>query len=250
MSKIVDWEDERTKGTITSLADERLLKIDPTREGFFDKILDGLYTYAKKCEGLEKRRVIKFMGTVETVKASEIPAFWRPALDPSFEGEDDEIIFEKDMYPATGMGGAKSFNWWKEKVKEMPAVEGKKWQVGTFYQYNAFLVWLFNRLIEEKKWTAEKAIEAIVLNSKELGNYRDSEESYLCLELTGCRNVCGCCDLANTAKLLRRDENTCWYVGGNFDDYGYSAPLADGFYDTEEWMDEPNYWAVAWLVLE
>ena len=60
---------------------------------------------------------------------------------------------------------------------------GRKRKLGTEYQYYAFLVWLINKLVCGG-WSIKKAMEAIVLNSTDLGHYINSENAEHELEKT------------------------------------------------------------------
>lgn len=219
---------------IKTLTDERLLKVDPIATGFFDKVLG--YTS-------ENEDIKAFIEAVKEVKESKLSPFWRPVLDPTFDGED--VIFKKGGKPAVGH----SFNWWQEIAKKMATVEGKKWTLGTNYQYIAFLVWLINQLVKSG-WKIEQTIEACVLDSKELGHYWNSENALHDFEVTGSREVCGVCDLANTIKILRCSNEKvggCWLAGGDYCSSSAYYPLADLSHDYYVVVDD-NY-GVGWLVL-
>lgn len=219
---------------IKTLRDKRLLKVDPTATGFFDKVLGYIS---------ENEDIKAFIEAVKEVKESKLSPFWRPVLDPTFDGED--VIFKKGGKPAVGH----SFNWWQEMAKKMATVEGKKWTLGTEYQYYAFLVWLINQLVKSG-WRLKKAIEACVLDSKELGHYCNSENALHNFEVTGSCEVCGVCDLANTVKILRcsNEKVDCfWLAGGNYSDSSRNYPLAELSHDVN--VNLVNNYSVPWLVL-
>lgn len=219
---------------IKTLRDKRLLKVDPTATGFFDKVLGYIS---------ENEDIKAFIEAVKEVKESKLSPFWRPVLDPTFDGED--VIFKKGGKPAVGH----SFNWWQEMAKKMATVEGKKWTLGTEYQYYAFLVWLINQLVKSG-WRLKKAIEACVLDSKELGHYCNSENALHNFEVTGSREVCGICDLANTVKMLHCSNEKVvgfWLAGGNFNCDSYDFPLAGLVHFSN--VDDGNNYSVGWLVL-
>ena len=144
---------------INSLSDERLVKIDTTTEGFYDNVLN----YSSKNGDIQA-----FIGAVREVQDVGIEPFYRPVMDPSLE--DGNVVFKKWNKPTVGY----SFNFWKQKAEEMPAVEGKKWHIGSEYQYYAFLTWLINQLVATGQGI-KGAIEAVVLDSKELGHYRNAK---------------------------------------------------------------------------
>ena len=223
------------KQEIRSLKDPRLMLISPSAsEYFFDSALSF---------ETDNNSILDFQEAVEEVKKVKLNPFWRPIMDPSLE--DNKVLFKIGNNPATGY----SFNWWRKKVLEMSSVDGKKWRLGIEYEYYAFLVWLINNLIDHRGWSAKKAIEGVVLNSKELGHYHDSENAKGTLEPTGSREICGVFDLTNTLKILAcNDEvNGFWRAGGLYCYLGNKKPLADLNYSTD--VNESFNLCVGWLVL-
>ena len=200
------------KSEIKSLDDKRLINIDPSSKGFFDTVLDF---------NTDNKEIRNFKKAVEDVKKAELTPFWRPVMDPAKERFD--VVYKEGNDPATGY----SFNQWRQIASEMPAVEGKTWKVGTVYQYNAFLVWLINQLVESYGWSSKKAIEAVVLDSKELGHYYNSKNAMHDFEATGIRECCGVYDLANTIKIIasNTEADAFWFAGGCYDEFSYKSPL-------------------------
>ena len=176
--------------TITSLTDNRLVKIDPQEPGFFDEVLNFKST---------NEDINTFIEAVAEVKGTSLEAFYRVMYDPT-EAGDHMVVFQKGKRPAVGH----SYNWWVETASKMSPVEGRQWHIATEYQYYAFLVWLINQLVKIGK-SVEEALHQVVLDSKELGHYYDSENSTKGedFEFTGSRCVCGLYDLANTFKILQ-----------------------------------------------
>lgn len=246
-------EFSKRKYEIEDLEKISLLKIDTTISGFYDKVLK--FTS-------ENEEIKNFIKAVKEVDDTKLGQFWIPIYSPSLQG--DSVTFKKGKKPAVGY----SFFWWKETVRwRMPKVEEKKWQIGTEYQYYAFLVYLINSLISNG-WKPKKAIESIVLDSRKLGHYYDSKKAKKThFELTGSREVCGVFDLANTTKYLSCTNNTSeeinifWIAGGSYCDSGRSSPLANLIHydsrnfeqkkDDKEWfkIGDPASKSVAWLVL-
>ena len=220
---------------IESLSDERLVMVDTTKEGFYDNVLNFVS---------ENDDIQAFVKAVREVKDVGTEPFYRPVMDPSLEG--DKVVYKKGKKPAVGH----SYNWWVKAVKAMPAVEEKNWKIGTEYQYYAFLVQLINRLVEAG-WSIEKAIEAVVLDSKELGHYWNSEDALYDFETTGNRKVYGVYDLANTCKFLacsNEEVGGFWAAGGLYDNFSFHYPLADLCLFNYVGNDRLN--GVAWLVLK
>ena len=225
---------KKAKGiTITSLDDKRLVKIDPQEPGFFDAVL-GVDS--------SNEAINKFIEAVTEVKAASLQPFYRAIYDPTEVG-DHRIVFQKGKEPAIGH----SYNWWVETASKMHHVEGRLWQLATEYQYYAFLVWLINQ-DQFLQW----GLEHVVLDSKNLGHYYDSENSTKgeYVELTGSRCVDGVFDLANTTKILKcSDEETEGFclAGGDLSYDGYVCPLA--CLERITGVDDVNYGSVGLLVL-
>ena len=220
---------------IESLSDERLVMVDPTKAGFYDNVLNYIS---------ENDDIQAFVEAVREVQKAGVEAFYRPVMDPSLE--DDKVMYEKGKKPAVGH----SYNWWVKATKVMPAIEGRNWTMGTEYQYYAFLVQLINSLVEDG-WSMDKAVNSVVLDSKELGHYRNSLNALNDFETTGSREVCGFFDLANTCKLLsctNEEVGGFWVAGGGYHGGSDFCPLADLFHDFNVAID--YFDSVAWLVLK
>jgi len=223
--------------TITSLTDNRLVKIDPQEPGFFDEVLFNFKSTNKS--------INDFIEAVAEVKEARIEAFYKPIYDPSDAG-DHRVTYMKGMRPATGH----SYNWWVKTASNMPAVEGRHWCVATEYKYYAFLVWLINQLIKAE--TLEETLNQIIIDSIELGHYDNSKGSTngKYLEPTGSRCICGIYDLGNVFKILacsNQEAGGFWLGGGVYDNNGDSYPLADLNHCT--YVDFDNFDSVGMLVL-
>ena len=231
---------KRKLDDIVELSDNRLKMINTLEEGFYNKILD----YESNNEEIKR-----FCCSVRCVKEERTEPFFRPTMDPSLKN--GWVVYKKENKPAT----MKKTDWWLEAVTAMPAVEGRHWKIGTEYQYYAFLVYLINSLVESG-WTIDKAIEAVVVRSDELGVYKYGIDSRYHGEYTGSREICGFFDLANTSKIVtcKYIADEYWYVGGNFKCFGYESPLANiiSGSDTKGNWEKYSYLlenSVAWLVL-
>lgn len=78
----------------------------------------------------------------------------------------------------------------------------------------------------------------VVLDSKELGHYLDSEASAegKAFEPTGSRCVCEVCDLSNTHKILacsNEETGGFWLGGGHYLIDGNCCPLAGLYRNTD-----------------
>ena len=155
------------------------------------------------------------------------------------------MVFRKWNKPAVGC----SFNTWKQLAEEMPAVEGKKWQICSEYQYYAFLTWLINQLVATGQ-SIKGAIEAVVLDSKELGHYRNAKNALKDdFETTGSREVCGVYDLVNTYKLFacsNEEIGGFWVAGGGYSNDSFNYPLADLLH--QNYVKDYHSKGVGWLV--
>ena len=214
--------------------DVPLVFIDPTSEDFFENVL-GYVT--------ESKDVQAFIEAIKEVKEEGVKPFWKPIYDPSLDGK--KVVFKAGNIPAVRY----SYNFWKQKAEEMSTTLGQKWSVGTEYQYYTFLVWLVNRL-EKKGLTIKEALNAIVLNSEELGHYCNSKFAQNDFENTGKREVCGVYDLANTFKMLsctNKPDVGFWMAGGFFKEYSCNNSLANLSYSHN--VDFIYGSGVGWLVL-
>lgn len=201
---------------IKALTDIRLVRIDPQEDGFFEDVLNL---------GSEDNAINAFIEAVAEVKAENLEAFYRPIYDPS-EVSDHMVTYQNGKRPAVGH----TYIWWVKTASKMPSVEGRQWKIATEYQYYAFLVWLINQLVKDGK-SVELAVKMVVLDSKEIGHYRDSENSTegADFENTGSRCVCGVYDLANTYKFLscsNEEAGGFWIGGGRYRTHGRYNPLA------------------------
>ena len=167
----------------------------------------------------------KFLEFLKEAVNAGVKAFKVPVCDPSI-AEDGSLQFVAGCKPAVGY----SYN----KLKELAIKNGV--QLGSKNQYVLFLATIIHRLVEEG-WTKANAIYAVCTDSTEVGHYWNSKKAKHDFEVTGSRKIAGKCDLANTCKILAKDEKTggFWIVGGSYDDNGCNYPLADlglnSFYD-------------------
>lgn len=222
---------------ITTLTDNRIVKIDPQEEGFFDKVLYFNST---------NENIKKFKEFVKEVKGASLEAFYRAIYDPT-EAGDHMIVFKKGKKPAVGH----SYIWWVETASKMSPVEGRQWQIANKYQYGALLVWLINQLVKIGK-SDEEAVNQVVLDSKALGHYYDSKNSTECkdFEVTGSRVVCGCYDWGNTYKILKplnSETGVFLFAGGCYSDHGCDYPLA--YLKRDTLVGCEDYYSVGLLVL-
>lgn len=221
---------------ITTLTDDRLAKIDPRAEGFFDAVINV------KTSDL---RIKLFIKAIEEVKAANLEAFYKPIYDPSEGLGEIPIIYQKGNKPAVGH----SYEWWIEAASKMPTVEGKSWDVASEYHWYALLVDIINKKVTSGD---KDALIEVVNNSTTWGHYYNSEDSTEGenFEPTGSRCVCGFYDLVNTYKILKCSNKKAggfWRAGGDYSDGGYRRPLANLEHDTAVNRDD-NY-GVAMLVL-
>ena len=184
----------------------------------------------------------KFKKLLTEAIESGLSDFWRPKLDPSFNEERNGLVFEVGKMPAVG----KSYNWWKEKARQYLPERGSR--LGTKTEYVAFLGVLIKKLVASG-WPMSKAWEAVCDDSIELGHYRNSENAKYDFEVTGSREICGSCDLANMCKILAWDEEMggFWLAGGFYIGSSPYYPLADLGRCTDRVID--CNLGVGWLVL-
>ena len=177
----------------------------------------------------------------EAIK-SGVKDFYRPNCDPSLDA-DEKICYVTGAVPAVG----KTFEWWEENAKKF-SVERKS-RLGTKNEYIAFL----GVLIKELSMTGlsiENAWDVVCNHSEKIAHYGNSEERKRGFEKTGSRELVGFYDLANTFKMLARDENYggFWTASGayycNSDEATLSIILKYHNCNCKE-----NY-SVGWIVLE
>ena len=234
---------KRGKTGIYSLKDERLKFINPGEYGFFDKVLAYDVKNARINDFINIVEIKCFIEAVREVQNAELTAFWAPIYAPSLEG--DKVFFEIGKPPAFNH----PFNFWKEKAEEMPAVEGRKWIVGSEYRYYAFLVHLFNKMLKNG-WEIDKAMKTVAINSEELEYFLHSNPSK-----TGSKETCGFYDLLNCRKFLtctNKDVGGFWLGSGSY--YRNHYPLANLEHSTE-WgkgelsADEGVDDVLGWLII-
>ena len=197
-------------------------------------LTDTFMSYEPKIKSEEE-----FKETLTEVIKNGIRDFYRPAMDPSFlDSENTKIHYKAGEKPAVG----KSYNWWEETVKD------SKWCFGTKAQYVAFIGILIKRLVA-KGWTYCEAWHAVCNDSKNLGHYSNSDNAKNQLEETGSREIYGFSDLANTYKILAKDEEAggFWFVSGGYVFNSCYFPLAElGLSNSYKNNHDGG---VAWLVL-
>lgn len=183
----------------------------------------------------------KFKEQLERAIQRELKDFYCPKYDPSFNEDGNGISYEVGKKPAVG----KSYNWWNRVAKEFKPDNSR---LGTKTEYVAFLGVLIKKLVSIG-WTVAEAWNAVCSDSKKLGHYWNSEDAKHDFEPTGCREICGFYDLANTYKILSDDEaDGFWLAGGNYYDFSYDDPLAYLAHFIS--LNYDDYYSVGWLVLD
>ena len=182
----------------------------------------------------------KFKATLTKVIESGIEDFYKPIFDPSFaDKKNTKIHFVAGEKPAVG----KSYDWWKETIKD------SKWCFGTKSQYVAFLGVLI-KIMVAKGWTVDEAWDSVCNDSKKLGHYLDSDNTKHQLEDTGSREFLGFFDLGNLKKMVAADEETdsFWLAGGYYMFRSRNYPLAYLWQCKYCYCDQ--FYGIAWLVLK
>lgn len=160
------------------------------------------------------------------IKAKEIGMknFRIPAMDPSLAEDEKTIIYCAGKKPAVG----KSAMWWEENAPQfMPE---KNSRMRDDLEHDVVLgVMQIKYLVEEEGYEVEKAWQAVCVDSKELGHYRNSKHPKGKFESTGSRPVGKCFDLANTCKIVKRRDGLGFMLFGGyyFINSFYCCPLAD-----------------------
>lgn len=159
----------------------------------------------------------KFKNTLMKAILASVQDFEVFACDPSID-ENGKLQFVLGFKPAVGY----SYN----ELENLAEENGLR--LGTKFEYVLFLGTLINNLIAEG-WSEADAWYSVCVDSKELGHYCNSADAKHDLELTGSRKIAGKYDLANTYKILAKDEKAggFWLAGGDYGDCRYNCPLAD-----------------------
>lgn len=161
-----------------------------TVEGSDSQIYSDMLEYTP-ANNAEKR----FLQRLKKAVDAGVKPFKVPVCDPSI-AEDGSLQFVAGCKPAVGY----SYN----ELKELAYKNGV--ELGSEDQYVLFLTMISHRLIEDYGWSKANAINAVCYDSTELGHYCNSANAKDDLELTGSRGVAGKFDLANTCKILAKDE--------------------------------------------
>lgn len=243
-TEVPDKEEEVTIDTqdkeqeiATDVQDEVFVLVEASKLSLDDEFMKHM--------PMNEREEILKEGLTEVIRGG-IEDFYRPKYDPSFNEDGTGVTFKAGNKPAVG----RSYNWWKNVAKEfMPERHSR---LGTKSEYVAFLGVLIKKLVKDEKWSVAKAWDAVCNNSKELGHYQDSEDAKHKFEDTGMREICGFFDLANTCKILAKEEYECtgtfWMVSGYCENFGRDYPLA---YHDRIWYNIYNNCnlSVGWFVL-
>ena len=180
---------------------------------------------------------VKFKHNLKKAIFDSVPDFEVFACDPSID-EKGKLQFLPGFKPAAGYSHNELVNLANENGLRL----------GSKSEYILFLATMILRLIAEG-WSEEEAWKSICHDSKKLGHYKNSANARPELEPTGSRKTAGKCDLANTCKILARDEKArgFWLAGGNYNDYSVDGPIANLDFD-----DDYGYryaGCVGWFVL-
>lgn len=179
---------------------------------------------------------VSFIDNLKKAISKLVKGFEVFVNDPSMDN--GKLQFVPGFKPAVGY----TYNELEELAKENGL------RLGTKDEYILFLGWLITSLINEG-WSEKDAWFAVCTDSKDLGHYCDSADAKNDFEPTGSRMIVGKGDLANTYKILAKDEKAggFWLAGGDYCDGGDFGLLANlclvGYYD------DHFYSSVGWFVL-
>lgn len=179
----------------------------------------------------------RFLENLKKAVDAGIKPFKVPVYDPSID-ENGSLQFVAGCKPAV--------DYYYAELKELAIKNGV--QLGSKNQYVLFLATIIHCLIEEG-WSKKSAFHSVCTDSTELGHYCNSVNAKDDFELTGSREVAGKFDLANTFKVLAKDEKAggFWVAGGDYSSSGNDNPLADLFLNND--YDYRYYDNVGWFVL-
>ena len=179
----------------------------------------------------------EFMKNLKAAINAKVASFRVPVNDPSID-MNGKLQFASGFKPAVGY----SYNELEKLAKENGLRLGKK------NEYCLFLGTMIIRLMAEG-WSEKEAWFAVCTESRELGHYLNSVEAKGNFEVTGSRMIASKCDLANTCKVLARDEKAggFWFTGGYYLNKGGNYPLAE--LELSQDYVFHYYCSVGWFVL-
>lgn len=185
-----------------------------------------------------------FKEEVESAIQGGLKDFWRPKYDPSLNQDSTNICYVPGKRPAVG----KSYNWWKQIASNFKPECGSR--LGNRVEYTAFIAVLIKKLVASG-WTVEDAWGAVLVECEKLGHYTESNNAKDTYEDTGCREVCGFCDLGNTSKILAAEDRFTvdTYFRGGSCYHCSSIPLANIMLVLSDRNREDIY-SVGWLVFD
>lgn len=222
---------EEIKGT-----NEYLKKYFPIVRASRLTLSDGLLQYKPETEN---QKDFKEM-LISAIK-SGLKDFRAPIMDPSFD-EDEYIIYKQNEEPAVG----KSAIEWKELAREF--LPEKNSRLGSSNERIAFLAFQIRYLVKKKRYTMKDAWKAVCDQSKDLGNYWDSQDGARSgFEHTGLRNIGEWCDLGNTYKITIDEESGDFMqTGGDYTSCGDEDPLSAVYLvgNPSEKLDSSTGWIV------
>lgn len=155
-----------------------------------------------------------FMNNLREAINHSIKTFHVFVNDPSIK--DGKLQFYSGYVPDIG-----------ESYEELESIAKKNnLRLGSKNEYILFMGNIIHKLINEG-WNEKDAWHSVCVDSNELGHYSNSKDSSFELELTGSRKIAGKCDMANTFKILAKDDkNDCfWIASGGFNCNSKKYPL-------------------------
>ncbi len=170
-------------------------------------------------------------------------------FDPSFTENERGIHFVKGENPAVN----KSYNWWDAIAKSYCPERNSR--LGCRSQYAAFLG-IFIKKLMERGCTAKKAWQAVTKDSTNLQYYWTEPERMYdgFLEYTGSHQIYGFCDLTNTNKIVKEDEDETeggyYHMGAFFGAYYHYTTLADMVHKGYWLLDDVYGGSVGWIVFD
>lgn len=176
-------------------------------------------------------------------KQRKMKNFRIAAIDPSWDKEYEELVFEIGNKPAVD----KSYFWWRAHARKI--CYKKKSRLISPIEMDVFLGFLIKYLYEKEGYSLREAWYAVCCNSKRLGHYYNSAKSKDGFEKTGKRNIGSFYDLANTCKIAYDPETGEFFeYGGAYTNNSKTYPLAciDHFIN----IDMPRELSVGKIVMD
>ena len=220
MEKTIDYEGKYEEWKNGTIAKDMFKLVEASKLSLNDEFMqyEPIEKYAKEIKDCLSQLI-----------KEGLKDFYAPICAPTKVDHAYRIDYIFGKKPAVNI----EYEDWERIAENFNIKRGSK--LGSKEEWIAFCGYLI-KLLVMKGARVEDAWHDVCINSKNIGHYRDSEDSILDFEPTGSRGVCGFYDLGNAYKYLESvdvpsmlgDEmfSIPWLAGGFFRNEGSEFPLA------------------------